>query len=245
MTNGEIAELVHDTVLAALHNIARELRRRKIFVDDPQAYPLTLWAMTVYRGVRTAEPRPDHLVVGIHMHEDGDDILFALQIATVGGREVAGEAPAGWVSRNDREGILEQARFYMDPAVIADVVEDILGYFRDPVGPKEWSPRWPKRRKPGMGAVGPKEWSPRWWTAVKVNAGHSTTGNPRRGWVIIDHRSGDMLDFVEEGYRGREALTRTYPEAVMGPELQVTPGQYRDLVRFGEEQAERHRRRET
>lgn len=92
--------------------------------------------------------------------------------------------------------------------------------------------------------AGPKDWAPRWWTAVKVNAGHSATGNPRRGWVIIDHRTGDMLDFVDEGYLGRAALTRTYPEAVEGPELTVTPLQYRELVSFGEDQARRHRRGE-
>lgn len=89
---------------------------------------------------------------------------------------------------------------------------------------------------------GPHEWSPRRWVAVKINAGHDTNGNPRRGWIILDGRTGDMLDFVDEGYRGSSALSRTYPDAVICLELAVTPGQYRELRKFEREQAEKHKK---
>jgi hypothetical protein len=79
------------------------------------------------------------------------------------------------------------------------------------------------------------DWSPQAWLAIKVNAGHDTNGNPRRGWAAINCRSGDMVDFVDEGYTGRASLTRKYPRAVEGPVFQVTPGEYRDLKKFGRE----------
>lgn len=83
-----------------------------------------------------------------------------------------------------------------------------------------------------MPELGPKEWSPTAWLAVKVNAGHDTNGNPRRGWVTINCRKGDMVDFVDEGYQGNSGLKRQYPHAVEGPELKVTPGEYRELKKF-------------
>lgn len=93
---------------------------------------------------------------------------------------------------------------------------------------------------------GPREWSPRWnrWVAIKINAGHDTNGNPRRGWLIVDAMSGNQIDFVDEGYRGWAGLKHDYPDVVEGPELVVTPGEYRDQVRFGREQAEKHKRGE-
>lgn len=150
MTNEEIFKLVDNMILAELHVIARELRRRKISVDDPESHPLNLWAMTVYRGPRKAAPDLHDLVVGIMMYEDGDDVNFNLQVATVGGRELGGIGPADWASRNVN-GILEQVRFFRDPDVIREVADDVEAYVHEPMGPKEWSPRRPKRR-PEMGA---------------------------------------------------------------------------------------------
>lgn len=90
--------------------------------------------------------------------------------------------------------------------------------------------------------AGPHEWSPRRWIAVKVNAGHDTNGNPRRGWIILDGKTGNMLDFVDEGYHGDSALKRAYPEAVRSVQLLVTPGEYRDLRRFERVQAQKHKK---
>jgi len=77
----------------------------------------------------------------------------------------------------------------------------------------------------------PKDWSPRPQFTVKINAGHSTSGNPRRGWVVMDIRSGNVIDFVDEEYRGHSALTRRYPHAVEGVELEVVPKEYRQLLK--------------
>jgi hypothetical protein len=80
----------------------------------------------------------------------------------------------------------------------------------------------------------PKEWSPVNALAVKLNAGHDANGNPRRGWAVIDLKTGDMVDFVDEGYRGRAALERVYPRVLLGPEFPTTPATYRELKREAE-----------
>lgn len=85
----------------------------------------------------------------------------------------------------------------------------------------------------------PLDWSPGIHLAVKVNAGHDTNGNPRRGWATINPRTGDMVDFVDEGYRGSSALKGACPKCVEGPEFQVTPGEYRDLKKFAREQGKK------
>lgn len=76
------------------------------------------------------------------------------------------------------------------------------------------------------------DWSPNMRLAVKINAGHDTNGNPRRGWSTINPRTGDMVDFVDEGYKGGSALKSECPKCVEGPEFKVTPGEYRDLRKF-------------
>ncbi len=86
-----------------------------------------------------------------------------------------------------------------------------------------------------MPELGPKDWFPTMKLAIKVNAGHDTNGNPRRGWVITGCHKGAMEDFVDEGYHGTSILRREHPRAVEGPELRVTPGEYRDLKRFARE----------
>ena len=71
--------------------------------------------------------------------------------------------------------------------------------------------------------------------AIKVNAGHSGMGNLKRGWAIVSCENGALLDFVDEGYRGRGALQSAWPNAVEGPEFKVAGGEYRDLLRHGQE----------
>lgn len=89
-------------------------------------------------------------------------------------------------------------------------------------------------------AKDPREWSPYAQLSIKLNAGHTQMGNPRRGWIVIDTSRGDAIDFIDEGYRGRAALTRDYPNIIEGPEIPVAPSVYREYIRFGREQAERH-----
>ncbi len=81
----------------------------------------------------------------------------------------------------------------------------------------------------------PRDWKPSSrFIGIKLNAGHDRNGNPRRGWAIIDMSTGDAVDFVDEGYRGRGALESAYPGAIVGPEFPTTPATYRDLKRAAE-----------
>ncbi len=86
--------------------------------------------------------------------------------------------------------------------------------------------------------VGPKEWSPSAMIAIKVNAFRDVNGNPCRGWMITSCRKGEMIDFVDEGYQGSSILRKEYPGAVEGPELRVTPGEYRDLKKKSKKKPE-------
>ena len=91
---------------------------------------------------------------------------------------------------------------------------------------------------------GPREWSPRTTLAIYMNAGHTTNGNPRRGWLIVEPRSGEWIDFVDEGYAGNASLTNNYPHATATQRMDITPGQYREFLRFAREQAARHKKGE-
>lgn len=92
---------------------------------------------------------------------------------------------------------------------------------------------------------GPREWSPRWnYLAIYVNAGHTPSGNPKRGYYIVDNNTGDPVDFVEEGYSGKAVLTKAYPEIGITPRIEITNREYRELVQWGKNQAERHKRGE-
>lgn len=93
-----------------------------------------------------------------------------------------------------------------------------------------------------MPDAGPHEWSPRLSLAIYMNAGHTTSGNPRRGWLILEPRTGNHIDFVDEGYAGERSLTRPYPNAVQTGRIDITPAQYREFLRFARDQAKKHKR---
>lgn len=67
--------------------------------------------------------------------------------------------------------------------------------------------------------------------AIKLNAGHDRNGNPLRGWAIIRATSGELIDFVEEEYRGWRALQDAYPDAIKGPEFPIERRAYKELVK--------------
>jgi hypothetical protein len=66
--------------------------------------------------------------------------------------------------------------------------------------------------------------------AIKIRAKNDTDGNPRRGWLLVN-TAGDVVNFVDEGYRGKAQLSlvahRMRVSVVEGPEIQVGPGEYR------------------
>jgi hypothetical protein len=66
---------------------------------------------------------------------------------------------------------------------------------------------------------------------IHLNAGHTTNGNPRRVFVVIDVSDGTIVDAIDEGYKGTDAVTSHYPGIVAGPEFDTTPAQYRALLK--------------
>ncbi len=70
---------------------------------------------------------------------------------------------------------------------------------------------------------------------IYLNAGNDRNGNPRRGWAITDVESGDIIDFVDEGYRGVGAFNRAYPDVTATGRIMTTPGEYREMKKFEKE----------
>lgn len=62
--------------------------------------------------------------------------------------------------------------------------------------------------------------------AVKIDAGHTPSGNPQRGWALYD-REGYYLGFVDEGYRGRRALKEVASNCVELGAIPTTKSAYR------------------
>lgn len=68
-----------------------------------------------------------------------------------------------------------------------------------------------------------------------LRAGHDTNGNPRRIWALI-HVTGDSAEYVrvwDEGYSGMPPELREKQRRKIGqlPDLEITPKQYRELLR--------------
>jgi hypothetical protein len=67
--------------------------------------------------------------------------------------------------------------------------------------------------------------------AIYITAQNDRNGNPRRGWIIVDD-SGVTVDFVDEGYSGREALAAAgYPRTHDTSRVEVTPREYASRVK--------------
>jgi len=72
--------------------------------------------------------------------------------------------------------------------------------------------------------------------AIPVNAGNDTSGNPRRGWKIVDAETGSFSTFVDEGYEGWQAV---YKAGFLRDEIvqacvrhfKITATEYKSLVK--------------
>lgn len=65
--------------------------------------------------------------------------------------------------------------------------------------------------------------------AIYINAGHTPTGNPKRGWIITDCETGEFVDFVDEGYLGRAALKKEgYENIVETGRMDVSNSTYKE-----------------
>lgn len=55
-------------------------------------------------------------------------------------------------------------------------------------------------------------------------------GNPRRIYLVLD-KNGDIVDAIDEGYKGVRAVTKKYPRAKQGPSFRIYPSDRRYLLR--------------
>jgi len=69
--------------------------------------------------------------------------------------------------------------------------------------------------------------------ALHLDAGHTTNGNPRRLYLIIDPQSGNVVDAVDEGHRGHGVVPKGVQHIwLYGTDrIAITPKEYRDLLR--------------
>ena len=65
--------------------------------------------------------------------------------------------------------------------------------------------------------------------AIRLDAPNDNNGNPRRVWVVIDSKTGDIIDTIDEEYMGIGPLRQKYPDAVEGPRFATTPHEYRAM----------------
>ena len=71
--------------------------------------------------------------------------------------------------------------------------------------------------------------------AIYIGTNNSTSGNPKRGWIIADD-NGVFINFVDEGYSGVGALAAAgYAKLPRTSRIDVTPGTYRDAYRQSQE----------
>jgi hypothetical protein len=67
--------------------------------------------------------------------------------------------------------------------------------------------------------------------AIRLNAGNDSNGNPRRVYVVFDS-TGKIIDAIDEGYSGIQALDEVYPkhnDSVAS--FDTSPSEYRELVK--------------
>lgn len=59
-------------------------------------------------------------------------------------------------------------------------------------------------------------------------ATNDVNGNPRRLWVIMDPKHGDIVKVIDEGYGGRPAETRGY---IQLPSYEIKASMYNYLLK--------------
>ena len=66
--------------------------------------------------------------------------------------------------------------------------------------------------------------------AIHLNAGNDRNGNPRRIYLVLDEDA-RVVNALDESYRGRDALDSVYVGCPVSAELEITPREYRALLR--------------
>lgn len=66
---------------------------------------------------------------------------------------------------------------------------------------------------------------------IHCTALNDVNGNARRVYLVINTTNGDVLDAIDEGCEGLAAWRKKHPTAIMGPSIDVTPQEYRNLLK--------------
>lgn len=69
--------------------------------------------------------------------------------------------------------------------------------------------------------------------AVKIEADNDRNGNPRRGWLVYD-QTGTYAAFVDEGYRGEQALRAEFSNVTVLTHVPTSASYYRTVKRDSE-----------
>lgn len=67
--------------------------------------------------------------------------------------------------------------------------------------------------------------------SILLDAGHDINGNPRRVWVVLDE-DGSFVETIDEEYLGSSAVSKKYPNVILGPTFKTTAKEYRSLLKF-------------
>jgi hypothetical protein len=68
---------------------------------------------------------------------------------------------------------------------------------------------------------------------IRIATTNDTSGNARRGWLRVN-ASGQVMGWIEEGYRGRGAIEEVFSKEGESPTIYVKPSEYKRFKNWGE-----------
>ena len=72
------------------------------------------------------------------------------------------------------------------------------------------------------------------YIVTHLKAPNDANGNPRRGYLVMEHETGNPVQFIDEGYAGNEAVFMRYPknQTVWTPPIHVSAKEYRTWIQW-------------
>lgn len=70
---------------------------------------------------------------------------------------------------------------------------------------------------------------------IRLKAEQERNGNPRRCYLVLCCDTGNVLEVIDEGYKGVKAVYSSYPEAREGPDIKVPVKEYKSWVAWQHE----------
>jgi hypothetical protein len=67
--------------------------------------------------------------------------------------------------------------------------------------------------------------------SLQLRAPNDNSGNPRRGFLVLDNNNGRTLAFIDEGYNGNAGLRRDFPRVVEAGSIEIPTSEYRAHMR--------------